>query len=122
MLYLFQERELKRKKPRKLYYRLPPLGTLDDLISNSMALGFVLITLAVIAGTTWAFVELKTRWIGSRRSSFPSSPGASTWPWCSPRHGRLARAQSRHHGGERWAVRAHLGRARAAGRHAADKQ
>jgi ABC-type uncharacterized transport system permease subunit len=63
VLYLFQERELKHKKPRKLYYRLPPLGTLDDLISKSMALGFVLVTLAVIAGSTWAFIELKSDWI-----------------------------------------------------------
>ena len=63
LLYLFQERELKAKKPRKFYYRLPPLGTLDDLISKSMAMGFVLITLAVIAGSTWAFIELKTAWI-----------------------------------------------------------
>ncbi len=63
VLYLFQERELKTKKPRSLYYRLPALGTLDDLISKSMAVGFVLITLAVIAGSTWAFIELKTAWI-----------------------------------------------------------
>ena len=64
LLYLFQERELKAKKPRKLYYRLPPLGTLDDLISKSMAFGFVLMTLGVIAGSTWGFIELKTAWIG----------------------------------------------------------
>ncbi len=63
MLYLFQERELKTKKPRKMYYRLPALGALDDLISKTLAVGFVLITLAVIAGTTWAFIELKADWI-----------------------------------------------------------
>src|SRR5438270_12682551 len=63
VLYLFQERELKAKKPRKFYYRLPALGTLDDLISKSMALGFVLMTMGVIAGSTWAFVEWKTVWI-----------------------------------------------------------
>jgi ABC-type uncharacterized transport system permease subunit len=63
LLYLFQERELKSKKPSKFYYRLPPLGTLDDLISKSMAFGFVFITLAVIAGTTWGFIELKANWI-----------------------------------------------------------
>jgi len=62
-LYLFQERELKTKKPRGLSYRLPALGTLDDLISKSMAIGFVLITLAVVAGSTWGFIELKTAWI-----------------------------------------------------------
>jgi ABC-type uncharacterized transport system permease subunit len=63
LLYIFQERELKAKKPRKFYYRLPALGTLDDLISKSMAMGFVLMTLAVIAGSTWGFIELKTAWI-----------------------------------------------------------
>jgi len=63
LLYLFQERELKTKKPRKFYYRLPALGTLDDLISKSMGVGFVLMTLAVIAASTWAFIEHKTAWI-----------------------------------------------------------
>jgi ABC-type uncharacterized transport system permease subunit len=63
VLYLFQERALKTKKPRKFYYRLPPLGTLDDVISKSMAAGFVLITLAVIAGSTWGFIELQSAWI-----------------------------------------------------------
>jgi len=63
LLYLVQEKQLKAKKPRKLSYRLPPLGTLDDLISKSMALGFVLMTLAVIAASTWAFIEHKTDWI-----------------------------------------------------------
>jgi ABC-type uncharacterized transport system permease subunit len=63
VVYLFQERQLKSKKPRKLSYRLPPLGTLDDLISKSMTLGFALMTLAVIAASTWAFVEHKQAWI-----------------------------------------------------------
>src|SRR5450759_4990737 len=63
LLYLFQERELKSKKPSKFYYRLPPLGTLDELVSKFMAVGFVLITLAVVAGSTWAFIELKADWI-----------------------------------------------------------
>ena len=34
LLYLFQERELKNKKPRKFYYRLPALGTLDAPLGN----------------------------------------------------------------------------------------
>jgi ABC-type transport system involved in cytochrome c biogenesis permease subunit len=63
LLYLFQERELKAKKPRNFYYRLPALGTLDDLISKFMAVGFVLMTLGVIAASTWASIELKTAWI-----------------------------------------------------------
>jgi len=63
VIYLFQERELKAKKPHKFYYRLPALGTLDDLISKTMAIGFALITLGVIAASTWAFIELQTGWI-----------------------------------------------------------
>lgn len=63
LLYLFQERELKAKKPSKFYYRLPALGTLDDLISRSMAVGFVLMTLAVIAASTWASIYLNADWI-----------------------------------------------------------
>ena len=63
VLYLFQERELKTKRPRSFYFRLPALGALDDLVSKSMALGFVLITLAVIAGSTWAFIEVKSDWV-----------------------------------------------------------
>ncbi|PWU03149.1 MAG: hypothetical protein C5B51_19440 [Terriglobia bacterium] len=67
LLYLFQERELKHKKPHKFYYRLPALGTLDDLISKSMALGFVLVTLAVIAASTYAFIAMRAGWIRDPR-------------------------------------------------------
>src|SRR5215469_13805710 len=67
LLYLAQERELKARKPRKFYYRLPALGTLDDLISKSMGIGFVLVTLAVIAASTWASIEMKTSWIREPR-------------------------------------------------------
>jgi ABC-type uncharacterized transport system permease subunit len=63
VLYLFQEHELKSKKPNRFYYQLPALGTLDELISKFMGVGFVLITLAVIAGSTWAFVALQGDWI-----------------------------------------------------------
>jgi ABC-type transport system involved in cytochrome c biogenesis permease subunit len=66
-MYLMQERELKRKSPKQSYYRLPPLGTLDELVSRFMAAAFVLITLATIAGSTWAFVEFGTGWISDPR-------------------------------------------------------
>ena len=64
LLYLFQERERKAKKPSKFYYRLPALGTLDELIGRSMAVGFVLMTLAVIAASTWASIYLSNDWVG----------------------------------------------------------
>jgi len=69
VIYLIQERELKRKTPRKFHYRLPPLGTLDELISRFMAAGFVLITLATIAGATWGFIEAGAGWIRDPRIS-----------------------------------------------------
>ena len=61
IMYLIQERELKSKKPRAFYYRLPPLGTLDELSYKTMAAGFVLITLGLITGL--AFVEWETQWM-----------------------------------------------------------
>ena len=67
LVYLIQERELKRKSPRKFYFKLPPLGTLDLLISRFMGAGFVLITLATIAGSTWAFIEYGAGWISDPR-------------------------------------------------------
>ncbi len=62
-LYLFQERALKSKKPRKSYHWLPALGVLDEFIAQSMGAGFALMTLAVVTATTWAFIEHKTAWI-----------------------------------------------------------
>jgi ABC-type uncharacterized transport system permease subunit len=63
LLYLFQEHELKSKRPGRFHNRLPALGTLDDMISRFMGLGFALMTLGVIAASTWAFIELKSAWI-----------------------------------------------------------
>jgi ABC-type transport system involved in cytochrome c biogenesis permease subunit len=67
VFYLIQERQLKMKKGVKLFSRLPPLGTLDNLITKSMGFGFVLITLGVIAGSTWASIESGTAWIKDPR-------------------------------------------------------
>jgi ABC-type uncharacterized transport system permease subunit len=65
--YLMQERNLKSKQSGGLFERLPPLGTLDNLITKTMGLGFALLTLATIAGSTWAFVESGTKWIGDAK-------------------------------------------------------
>ncbi len=67
VFYLIQERHLKSKRPAKFFDRLPPLATLDDLVTNAMGLGFVFITLGTIAGSAWAFIESGTRWIADPR-------------------------------------------------------
>jgi ABC-type uncharacterized transport system permease subunit len=64
IFYLVRERQLKHKTTTRLFDRLPPLATLDNVITNAMSFGFVFITLGVIVGSAWAFVEFGTRWIG----------------------------------------------------------
>ena len=78
VFYLIRERQLKSKGSGGLFDRLPPLGTLDNLITSSMGLGFVLITLAVVTGSAWAFVESGTKWIGDLKVAV----SLFTWALC----------------------------------------
>ena len=64
--YLIQERRLKSKQASFLLERLPPLGTLDNLIGGSLGLGFAFITLGLVFGILWAYLE-GTRWLGDAR-------------------------------------------------------
>ncbi|MBV8818860.1 MAG: cytochrome c biogenesis protein CcsA, partial [Acidobacteriaceae bacterium] len=63
IFYLMQERQLKRKTPNRFFEKLPPLATLDGLVTHAMAFGFIFITLGVIFGSGWAFIESGTSWI-----------------------------------------------------------
>jgi ABC-type transport system involved in cytochrome c biogenesis permease subunit len=66
--YLIQERRLKTKKPGRLLERLPPLATLDNLISSSLGVAFILITLAVVLVIMWEFTySAGTAWISDPR-------------------------------------------------------
>lgn len=75
IFYLLQERRLKRKHgtgggdflATVTPDRLPPLETLDTLITRSMSVGFVAVTLAVVAGSSWASIEYGTRWISQAK-------------------------------------------------------
>jgi ABC-type transport system involved in cytochrome c biogenesis permease subunit len=78
VFYLMQEKQLKSKRPGLFFDRLPPLGTLDELISQSMAFGFALLTLGVIAGCVWAYIESGTRWIGDPKITL----SFVTWACC----------------------------------------
>lgn len=66
VMYLFRERQLKHKRPGGAS-QLPPLNSLDELMARTLSIGFVLITLAVVAGSTWASIEMGTRWIRDAR-------------------------------------------------------
>ena len=64
LLYLFQERELKRKTPKTFYYRLPSLELLDDLFSKFLISGFCFMTLGLLAGIIWAERDWVEGWQG----------------------------------------------------------
>jgi len=61
--YLLQERQLKQKNVTPSANRLPPLATLDRVITQSMNTGFVFITVGTVTGVIWAFIESGTSWI-----------------------------------------------------------
>lgn len=54
VLYLIQEKELKGKKFRFLYFRLPPLQVCNELMSRFLSLGFISMSLTIISGAIWA--------------------------------------------------------------------
>ena len=49
LMYLIQEKELKSRKPRAFYYRLPSLEILDDLAFKTLILGLPFVTLGIIS-------------------------------------------------------------------------
>ncbi|MFQ5738441.1 MAG: cytochrome c biogenesis protein CcsA [Acidobacteriota bacterium] len=61
-LYLLQERELKNKKPRTFFHRLPSLVLLDDLFYRFLVAGFCFMTLGLLAGVVWAEKDLVSGW------------------------------------------------------------
>ncbi len=63
VMYLIQERELKRHQPRAFYYRLPPLDTIDQLVSTTLAVGFPFITLGILIGAVGAASAWGPGWV-----------------------------------------------------------
>jgi cytochrome c-type biogenesis protein CcsB len=54
IMYIIQERQLKRKNPGRFYRGLPSLEMLDELEYKAVALGFPLFTMAIVSGAIWA--------------------------------------------------------------------
>jgi cytochrome c-type biogenesis protein CcsB len=54
IIYLLQERELKSKKAHTVFYRLPPLQTMERLAHTAVAVGFPFMTLSIATGALWA--------------------------------------------------------------------
>lgn len=62
IMYLIQERELKSKKPRAFYYRLPSLDVCDELYSRSLVFGLPFLSLGILTGFVWASRMWKGPW------------------------------------------------------------
>jgi len=62
IMYLIQERQIKRKRLGSMYSRLPSLATLDAINYNSIVYGFPLLTIGMITGSIYAQVALGRYW------------------------------------------------------------
>lgn len=72
VMYLIQEKQVKSKKLGMMYFRMPPLESLDNLIYKAVAVGFPLFTMGFLTGTIWN--------IKMSQSSLFSLDQAAIWP------------------------------------------
>jgi ABC-type uncharacterized transport system permease subunit len=54
VMYILQEHQLKTRRLGAVYYRLPPLETLDRLTYRTLTLGFPFLTAGLLLGALWA--------------------------------------------------------------------
>ena len=62
VMYLMQEKELKSRIPRGVYYRLPSLELCDELYYRSLLFGLPLMTVGILTGFVWASRTWKGPW------------------------------------------------------------
>ncbi len=62
VMYLIQERQLKRKRMGALFHRLPSIDVLDELNYRLLTIGFPLLTVGIITGAIWAQQAWGTYW------------------------------------------------------------
>lgn len=86
IVYLIQERLLKRRKIIGLFQRLPSLDTLDDINYRCLTFGFPLLTVAIISGAIWAETAWGTYWSWDPKETW----SLITWfVYAALLHGRL---------------------------------
>jgi cytochrome c-type biogenesis protein CcsB len=62
IMYLIQERHIKKKTRGSFYSRLPSLETLDSINHHSLMYGFPFLTLGMISGVIYAQYALGSYW------------------------------------------------------------
>ena len=62
VMYLLQEKQVKRKKLGALFKRLPSLDVLDEVNHRCLTIGFPLLTMGIITGSIWAEYAWGSYW------------------------------------------------------------
>ncbi len=70
IMYIIQDRYLKRRKLKGLYFLLPSLEVLDEMGYRFVTYGFTLLTLAMITGAIWSEYALGSYWEWKHRQIF----------------------------------------------------
>ncbi len=86
VMYLIQERQLKRKRLGPWFRRLPNLEVLDELNYRCLSIGFPLLTAGIITGAIWAQQAWGTYWSWDPKETW----SLITWLlYAAVLHGRL---------------------------------
>ena len=86
IMYVIQERYLKKRKLKGLFFILPSLESIDELNYKCLQYGFPLLTLAIITGAIWSQHALGSYWMWRPRQIW----SLITWfLYAAQLHGRL---------------------------------
>src|SRR5512133_861518 len=86
VIYLIQRRFLKTRHFGALFQKLPPLETLDDISYRCLAVGFPLLTVAIISGAIWSEKAMGSYWVWDPKQTW----SLVTWfIYAALLHGRL---------------------------------
>ncbi len=70
LMYLWQERELKSRKPDAFLFRLPALESLDRLGYRAVVFGFLFLSLGIVSGSVWAQKAWGSFWSWDPKETF----------------------------------------------------
>jgi cytochrome c-type biogenesis protein CcsB len=86
VIYLIQRHFLKTKHFGGLFQKLPPLETLDEISYRCFAIGFPLLTIAIISGAIWSEKAIGSYWAWDPKQTW----SLITWLiYAALLHGRL---------------------------------
>ena len=86
VIYLIQRHFVKTKHFGALFQKLPPLETLDEISYRCLAVGFPLLTVAIISGAIWSEQAVGSYWVWDPKQTW----SLVTWfIYAALLHGRL---------------------------------